>query len=286
MAQFIQYLYEYENGKKVRNLGFMKVEKQMDKSVIQIYAKQLDEIMGILFQREDGSKYLAAWEACKEDESMCAEESRRNGGMMQAREPQCDGGMMQEEISQREEERGHTEKSQCKEQTCGVEQSREMLSQEKEREPVNVRQERPVREMQRSEMQRDEMQRDEMQRGGTHRGDTQEEEEVTSYIPPTSCRCEKIQRQDLSRLPRREWRLANNSFLLHGFYNYHHLLYIEEGDQTWIGVPGIFHEKEKMAANAFGFTKFIRPTDMDIDLSEDEKNTYEDFGYWCRQVAR
>lgn len=233
MAQFIQYLYEYENGKKVRNLGFMKVEKQMDKSVVQIYAKQLDEIMGILFQREDGSKYLAAWEACEEDEAMCAEEPRRDGEMMQARELRRDEEMMQEEISQREEE--------------GPSQD-----------------------------------------AGTERASTwkKEEEEVTSYIPPTSRRCEKIQRQDLSRLPRREWRLANNSFLLHGFYNYHHLLYIEEGDQTWIGVPGIFHEKEKMAANAFGFTKFIRPTDMDIDLSEDEKNTYEDFGYWCRQVMK
>ena len=44
MAQFIQYLYEYENGQRARNLGFMKVDKQMDKTVIQIYAKQLDEV--------------------------------------------------------------------------------------------------------------------------------------------------------------------------------------------------------------------------------------------------
>ena len=95
---------------------------------------------------------------------------------------------------------------------------------------------------------------------------------------------EKIQRQDLSRLPRREWRIANNSFLLHGFYNYHHLLYIEDGEQVWIGVPGIFHEKEKAAANAFGFSEFRRLTDIELELSVEEKNTYEDFGYWCRQV--
>ena len=49
MEQFIQYLYEYENGERVRNLGFMKVEHQMDKSVVRIYAKQIDEIKGILF---------------------------------------------------------------------------------------------------------------------------------------------------------------------------------------------------------------------------------------------
>lgn len=257
MAQFIQYLYEYENGKKVRNLGFMKVEKQMDKSVIQIYAKQLDEIMGILFQREDGSKYLAAWEACEEDEAMCAEESRRDGGMMQAREQRRDEEMMQTREQRRDEEMMQARESRRDEEVMQEETSqreKEMPSQD----------------------------------AGTERESTwkNEEEDVNTYIPPNSRHCEKIQRQDLSRLPRREWRLANNSFLLHGFYNYHHLLYIEEGDQTWIGVPGIFHEKEKMAANAFGFTKFIRPTDMDISLSEDEKNTYEDFGYWCRQVMK
>ena len=31
MDQFIQYLYEYEGGERVRNLGFMKLEKKMDK---------------------------------------------------------------------------------------------------------------------------------------------------------------------------------------------------------------------------------------------------------------
>ncbi len=87
-------------------------------------------------------------------------------------------------------------------------------------------------------------------------------------------------------MPRREWRLANNSFLLHGFYNYHHLLYIEEGDKIWIGVPGIYHEKEKAAANAFGFSEFQRLTDMELELSDEEKNTYDDFGYWCRQIER
>ena len=88
----------------------------------------------------------------------------------------------------------------------------------------------------------------------------------------------------MSRLPRREWRLANNSFLLHGFYNYHHLLYIEDGDKIWIGVPGIYHEKEKAVANTFGFSEFRRLTDMELELSEEEKNTYDDFGYWCRKV--
>ena len=190
MADFVQYLYEYEEGKRIRNIGFMKVEKQMDKSVINLYAKQIDEVKGILFEREDGTKYMAAWEPCEEEATM----------------PPC------EDVA----------------------------------EP---------------------------------------EEEVTTYIPSSSLHCEKIQRQDLSRLPRQEWKLANNSFLLHGFYNYHHLLYIEDGEEIWIGVPGIYHEKEGAAAKAFGFPKFRRLDEFEITLEPKEQNTYDDFGYWCRQVA-
>lgn len=177
MEQNTQYLYEYRDGKRVRNIGFMKIEKQMDKCFIQIYAKQMDDIKGIVFEKADGQRYTGGWEP-------------------------------------------------------------ELI-----------------------EMQ-----------------------EAEAYIAPSNITYEKIQRQGLSRLPRKEWRLANNSFLLHGFYNYHHLLYIEEGENVWIGVPGIYHEKEQVAANAFGFTEFRRLVDVDIELEENEKNTYDDFGYWCRQV--
>ena len=204
MTQFIQYLYEYENGKRIRNLGFMKVEKQMDKSVIQIYAKQIDEVKGIQFQREDGSKYMAAWEAEEETKKDITKEA--------------------------------------------VEETMEKTVEDVIPLPA------------------------------------EREEQIEEYVPTSMVRYEKIQRQDLSRLPRKEWRLANNSFLLHGFYNYHHLLYIEDEEKILIGVPGIYHEKEKAAANAFGFGEFRRLTDMEIELSEEEKNTYDDFGYWCRQV--
>ena len=62
------------------------------------------------------------------------------------------------------------------------------------------------------------------------------------------------------------------------------MLYIEDEGNVWIGVPGIYHEKEKVAAGAFGFTDFRRLVDVEIELEENEKNTYDDFGYWCRQV--
>ena len=224
-------MYEYENGQRARNLGFMKVDKQMDKMVIQIYAKQLDEVSGIQFQREDGSRYFAAWE--EESEGM----------------PPVVSPPMQE----RPQEAPPTPQRPPM-------QTPPAMTPPQQEPPM---QERPQQMMLSPE---------------------DEIEEVSAYIPPNTVRYEKIQRQDLSRLPRREWRLANNSFLLHGFYNYHHLLYIEDGDKIWIGVPGIYHEKEKSAANAFGISEFRRLTDMELELSEEEKNTYDDFGYWCRKV--
>ena len=39
-----------------------------------------------------------------------------------------------------------------------------------------------------------------------------------------------------------------------------------------------------MAAIAFGFGTFRRIIDVEIELEEEEKNTFEDFGYWCRQI--
>ena len=233
MAQFIQYLYEYENGQRARNLGFMKVDKQMDKTVIQIYAKQLDDISGIQFQREDGSRYFATWE--EEGEQM----------------PPVVSPPIQ-------------------------------IPSTNQRPPIQERPQQTMPEI--TPQQQTPIQQAQPQRPQQMFPQEEEIEEVSAYIPPNTTRYEKIQRQDLSRLPRREWRLANNSFLLHGFYNYHHLLYIEDGDKIWIGVPGIYHEKEKAVANAFGFSEFRRLTDMELELSEEEKNTYDDFGYWCRKV--
>ena len=96
----------------------------------------------------------------------------------------------------------------------------------------------------------------------------------------------KIQRGEISILPRCEWKLANNNFLLHGYYNYRHLVLIDEGDQLKLGVPGIYHEQEARAAAAFGFPEFIAEADVNVTLEPQERNENQQFGYWCRQVRR
>ena len=105
-------------------------------------------------------------------------------------------------------------------------------------------------------------------------------------MPKERLRCTKIQRNDIARLPRCEWKWANNSFLLHGYYNYRHLAIIDDGERYRLGVPGIYHPQEAKAASTFGFTEFIPHKDMDMDLTDDERSSQEQFGYWCRPIKR
>ena len=75
-------------------------------------------------------------------------------------------------------------------------------------------------------------------------------------------------------------RLVNNSFLLHGYYNYRHLILgrypEEEGEEGfYLGVPGVCYEREKMAAEMFGFEAFE---------GKREPAAEGDFGYYMKRV--
>lgn len=92
--------------------------------------------------------------------------------------------------------------------------------------------------------------------------------------------CIKITPHDISYLPKKYWHLCNNSFLLHGFYNYKYLLLCEKkmdsGKKYLVGVPGMFHQKEQVIARMFGFTEFECNNATNRYGNKDMK-----FGYWC-----
>lgn len=94
----------------------------------------------------------------------------------------------------------------------------------------------------------------------------------------------KIRRSEMSALPRRYWNLANNSFLLHGYNNYNHLLLVEKDGHYWLGVPGIYDTREARAAELFGFPQFTDSYNKNLSLSDDECNEHAAFGYWCRYL--
>ena len=74
-------------------------------------------------------------------------------------------------------------------------------------------------------------------------------------------------------------KLVHNSFLLHGYYNYRHLILgrIRQKDawQYYIGVPGNFYDREKMVAEMFGFEAFE---------GEKESASPSDYGYYMKRV--
>lgn len=69
-----------------------------------------------------------------------------------------------------------------------------------------------------------------------------------------------IKPEDFIILEQGYQKLVHNSFLLHGFYNYGHMilgkLSAEVEAPYYIGVPGVFYEREKKAAQMFGFAGF------------------------------
>lgn len=69
--------------------------------------------------------------------------------------------------------------------------------------------------------------------------------------------CIRIEIKDVRLLPEKYWSMVNNSFLLHGFFNYRHLAF-GRVDQNWfIGVPGIYQHQEHVMASIFGFPDFL-----------------------------
>ncbi len=92
--------------------------------------------------------------------------------------------------------------------------------------------------------------------------------------------CVRMQLKDLQELPRRYWYIGNNSFLLHGFFNYRHILFgemRENGKKTYlIGVPGVFQNQERIMAAMFGFPEFCTAKTTDYKTGN--------FGYWYRMI--
>lgn len=70
----------------------------------------------------------------------------------------------------------------------------------------------------------------------------------------------ELKPEDLVVLTGQCYPLVSNSFLLHGFYNYQHLILTKElvhgQEQYYIGAPGNFYTKEKQVAILFGFESF------------------------------
>lgn len=84
---------------------------------------------------------------------------------------------------------------------------------------------------------------------------------------------------DFVIFPSAYYKLVNNSFLLHGYHNYEHLLLgrIEKKGEAcyYVGVPGNYYDREKQVAVMFGFESFECKT---------EPAGQGDYGYYMMRV--
>jgi hypothetical protein len=75
--------------------------------------------------------------------------------------------------------------------------------------------------------------------------------------------------------------ICDNSFVMHGFYTYRHLLFGKvaknnSGTEYFVGVPGMYSNRERYLATMFGFCNFRK------SHRSDYANPY--FGYWYMEV--
>ncbi len=93
--------------------------------------------------------------------------------------------------------------------------------------------------------------------------------------------CIEIMPEDLQYLHIEEAVIVQNSFLLHGFYRFHHLLFgkVREntnGTRYFLGVPGMYCNRERFMASMYGFGNFKK------SHRSDYSNPY--FGYWYQEI--
>ena len=88
--------------------------------------------------------------------------------------------------------------------------------------------------------------------------------------------CLQITPRELAFIGQGKCRVGNNSFLMHGFCNYRHLLFGKRRDGRFVlGVPGVFENQEMVMANMYGFPDFKEAM---------AKHPNGKFGYWCREL--
>lgn len=93
--------------------------------------------------------------------------------------------------------------------------------------------------------------------------------------------CIEVSPEKLKCLNQNEIDIVGNSFLMHGYYNFRHILFGRVRDNLdntkyFVGVPGMYCNRERYMASMFGFNNFKK------SHRSDYANPY--FGYWYQEI--
>lgn len=323
MKRFIRYLYEYEGNQKKRNVGFVKVEQDGKETTISVHGKglcgksnkniscyliKLDSETGNILFVPTGEIQIGVISCggsfCYTEELIRAGSRKTEqsvGQLCEKKDDICGLGLgdpketfyvalwNEEMYGDLDIAKAVVEVEKCGEtETAKTEKklTAEVANVEKAgpQENQDTKMAAEFHENEDGKMKVEPQQVEDQEQEDI--AEVQRENDSTDKAEDSRRQIMKIQRGEISILPRCEWKLANNNFLLHGYYNYRHLVLIDEGNQLKLGVPGIYHEREARAAATFGFPEFIAEADVNVTLEPQERNENQQFGYWCRQVRR
>lgn len=284
MQRFIRYLYEYDQARKLRNVGFVKVEQEDEMCTVHIHGKGFrmkgEQRLEVSLFYLEGEECIGIWQGTVENMNPAINYqlryTREDTGIPENFE-RIDGIILEDADGRRyaavwDEQQVNPGRMRFFEPV--LPQPEELVPITLENTPEEITDLGNIENVQLEE-------KAEPSQQPLHDAVSED-----TKIQETDCtyKCIKMQRQDLAKLPRCEWKYANNRFLLHGYYNYHHIVLIDDGNETKLGVPGIYHPQEARAAEAFGFPEFIEAEKVEIDRSREEEYPEERFGYWCRNV--
>lgn len=247
MKRFITYLYEYEQGKKIKNTGFIRVDERNGMVNLQVCVRNY------IRSREKGKIYAFFWNNTLTgivlgevgiingqgdvrlqfssdnimDSEYCLDEMAGvgiqfpNNGYVAS----CWNDDVMEMISNGRFETADTQKIRMEEISEAELVQNQEISQAQEFAQAQEVQQSP---------------------------EACRLPEVVSY--------QKMELNVIRNLPSPNWYLCNNRFLVHGFFNYGYIVLKKtagtDGEKAYLGVPGFFEKPEMVMATLFGFPEF------------------------------
>lgn len=276
MRRFITYIYEYERGNRGRNIGFVRTDLRENSCRMELQIRGFDRFKGkcpvYLTVYENGLQAIPVTELLLTQGmgtcSFICENNQIGGSGFDIHQAQtltiaCGNGRFLtgclSSAPVPEALRGEFSIFQEKESVLPATQAQAVPA----RQPQTTTEPEPVRQPQTTP------QPETIQQPKTMPQPEAVRQPQVSY--------QKVEIQDIRRLPKSNWNLCNNRFLLHGFFNYHYLmlktLEMNGEKQQFLGVPGIYEQPERMMAMLFGFPEFETASPAPEDMTGV-------FGYW------
>ncbi len=277
MKRFITYLYAYKNGQKIKNTGYIRVDVRAQRLDMQINIKDLE------LNRQEGTFYIIV----KKEATIgipLTEIQMKDG---------CYNSNSYFDLSIEENKNVQLEhiigvgicfKNGYYIASCWKDGEEDVIAER----AYSISAEISWEETENEEIINEKSVRnDEVVAVSLEQVEDYEDEVVPIY--------QKINLSEIYTLPSHYWHFSNNSFLLHGFWNYGYLVLketVEENTKrTALGVPGIFEEPERVMATYFGFPEFEElPSQVEkmvmgeqYEKKSDEKNQAPQsgtFGAW------